>query len=78
MNNYWLLIGVRRGKKLYEYVAGHALYSQMQLQMKSMMIHGSEYYLMEIHPCYNTLDSIDDLLHAVNRGRGDETDPDNN
>ena len=75
VGNYWLLIGKRRSTKLYEYVAGHAMKSQVMLQMRNMMNKGSDFYLMEIHPCDNTPGAIDDLLHAVNRGRGDETDP---
>ena len=69
VGKYYLIIGIPRGGKLFEYVAGNSVRSHALLLMQSMMRQGCKYYRMEIQPCDNTQGAIDDVLHRANRGR---------
>ena len=76
---YFVLIGMLRGKKKFRYIDGHRFYSCMLGKMQNMaMSKDCDYYRMEVHPCPNGQGALFELLAEVNRGRGDETNPDNN
>ena len=71
---YSILIGIRHGKKKFEYIDGHRFYGCMLAKMHEMAMEKCDYYRMEVHRCDNGEGDLFKLLAKVNRNRGDETD----
>ncbi len=74
-DEYHILIGIRRGEKLYEYIAGrHDRNKAIDYMHHIMRQKSCPYYLMAVHDCLDNICSINDTLTKANKDRGVSND----